>query len=253
MPRHIEAYMDGVALSSVGPVIIQQVYEDAPTLEIMEGERPGRYGTRMINKKRQSLKVTIEMAIRELFDLQARASIMESVAAWARGSILELSNRPARRLSVVCTGVPTLGAVRDYTATARIELTAYEIPYWEDKLNSTLSLTGTSTSGSLTVPGTVPSPVCLDVVPSATLTSFSVTVGDETIALTGLSVAANGHLLFARDERDDLKITYNGVSQLSKRSAASADDLMPSPGSVTVSITADKSVSVGVSARGRWE
>ena len=44
MPRHVEAWIDGVALSSVGPFLIQQVYEDAPALEITEGERPGRSG-----------------------------------------------------------------------------------------------------------------------------------------------------------------------------------------------------------------
>ena len=65
MPRHIDAWMDGVGIASVGPILIRQVREDPPVMEIQTGERPGRYGQRVLSKKRQSLKVTLECNVRE--------------------------------------------------------------------------------------------------------------------------------------------------------------------------------------------
>lgn len=243
--------MDGVALSTVGPFIIREVHEDPPTMEITNGERPGGYGQRLILKKRQSLKVAIEVVIRELFDLSARVRHAEALAAWAQGSVLELSNHPGRRLLVYCSGEPAVGEVRDYNSVLRVELTADTVPYWEDATPSLA--TAASTSGTLYVPGTALTPVGLTVTPTEdTLTEFSVTVGGQTIALTSLSVPQDGVLRFDRDSRDDLMISYNGASMLSKRSAASADDLFTAPGLAAYSYTADADCDVVLSVRGRW-
>jgi len=249
--RHVEAWMDGVALSTVGPFIIREVYEDPAVLEILNGDRPGGYGQRMLLKKRQSLKVAIEVVILELFDLPARARHAEALAAWARGSVLELSNHDGRRLLCYCSAEPALGSVRDYNSALRVEFTADSVPYWEDKVPT--AVTASSASGTLYVPGTADAPVCLTVKPTGgALSAFSVTVGGQTVALTGLSVAQNGVLSFERDERDDLMIKYGGASQLSKRSAASADDLIAAPGSAAFSYTAGTACTVVFSVRGRW-
>ena len=253
MPRHIELYMDDVALSSVGPVLVQQVHEDAPTLELMEGDRLGRYGQRLLGRKRQSLKVSVELAIRELFDLTVRARVMESIAAWAQGSKLEMSNRPHRCLMVACTGEPALTDVRDYTARIRIEWTAYTVPFWQDRGYTVCSMAeGQSGSSTLWIPGSVESPVSLSVTASAALTSFSVTVGGHTVAISGLSVPAGGVLEFGRDALDNLMISLSSVSQLSHRSAASDDDLMAPPGYVPISYTADAACTVTFKSRGRY-
>lgn len=253
MPRHMEAWMDGVALSTLGAILIQQVHEDAPALEITEGERPGRYGLRLLTRKRQTLKVTIEVALRERFDLALRARLLEDLAAWAQGSVLELSNHPERRLQVQCTGEPTLGEVRDYTSSIRMEFTAHAVPYWEDCSSSGIAVSGSSGSGTLLIPGTVPAPVSLTVKPTGgQLTSFSVTVGGQQITLAGLSVARNSLLFFERDARDDLAIRSGTGSLLSKRSAASVDDLLVAPGKTTVSFTANTACTVTFSVRGRW-
>ena len=253
MPRDVDAWMDGVALSTLGAILIQQVHEDPAQLEIITGERPGRYGERLISTRRQSLRVAIEAAIQERFDLAARSSIQEQLAAWAHGSILELSNHPGRRLLVSCSAEPALGEVRDYTTNLRMEFTAHAVPFWEDSQPSSIVVSGSSGSGTLLIPGTEHAPVCLSVKPTgAALTSFTATVAGQQIALAGLNVAKNGVLSFARDSRDDLIILYNGASQLSKRSAASADDFLPSPGNAAVSFTANTACTVTFSARGRW-
>lgn len=253
MPRHVDAWMDGVALSTVGPILIKQVYEDPPTLDIQNSEKPGGYGQRMLSKKRQSLKVALECQIRELYDLAVRTRAAEELSRWVQGSILELSNHPDRRLQCYCSAEPTLGAVRDYTSTIRVEFTADAVPYWEDKLSSEIAFSASSGSGTLLVPGTVETPVCISVKPTgAALSSFSVTVAGQTIALSSLGVAKNSLLYIERDARDDLCIRSGATSLMSKRSAASADDLFVKPGSAAVSFAANTTCTVTISARGRW-
>ena len=256
MARHIDAWMDGVALTNIGPILIRQVYEDPPTLEISTGEKPGRYGQRMLQRKRQSLKVAIECQIRELYDLPKRARIVEEMARWASGSVLQLSNHPGRQLHVYCSGEPTLGDVRDYTSAIRMEFTADDVPFWEDKAPTRVTLSGDDEEDELMIPGTVPAPVSLTVTvssaSSAALTDFSVTVGDQTIVLDELEIAAAGTVTFERDARDNLMIRSGTTSLLSKRTAESADDLLAGPGVTAVSFTSDVACSVVYSVRGRW-
>ena len=253
MPRHVEAWMDGVALSSIDAVMIRQIHEDPPQLEIVTGERPGRYGERLISTTRKSIRVVIEVVIRELFDLGKRTRIQERLAAWTMGSVLELSNHPGRRLRVTCSAQPTLGDVRDYTQSLRMEFTAHAVPYWEDAGRTQLTLNGSKNSGKLFIPGTVRTPVSLSIRPTGgKLTAFTATVEGMSIALNGLSVAQDEELRFERDVRDDLAIVQGGASRLSRRSAESADDLLASPGRAAVGFAANTQCTVTFSVRGRW-
>lgn len=252
MPRHIEAWMDGVALSTVGPILIRQVYEDPPTLEISNGDRPGRYGQRMLYRKRQSLKLAIECQIRELYDLAARSRITESLYRWASGSELQLSNHPGRHLSCYLSAEPALGEARDYTSAIRMEFTADDVPYWEDDVPERLTISGTNQTGDLMIQGTVPSPVSLTATAGGALTSFSVSAGSSTVVLTGLSIAQNSVITFERDSLDNLLIRSGDTVLLNKRSASSSDDLMAGPGLTEVSFTANASCEVIFTARGRW-
>ena len=253
MPRHVEAWMDGVALSSVGRVLIRQVREEAPTLAIQTGEKAAGSGQRLLSKKRQSLKLSLDCQIRELFDLAVRSRAVEEIGRWAQGSVLELSNHADRRLQVYCSAEPALGDVRDYTASIRVEFTADAVPFWEDLAPAQLVKTGSSGSGSLLVPGTAEAPMCVSVKPTGgALSSFTADVDGQQIALSGLSVAQNSLLLLERDARDDLVIRSGETRLMNKRSAASADDLLVKPGIVSVSFTANTACEVTFSIRGRW-
>lgn len=251
--RHIDATMDGVALTTIGGIIVKEAHEDAPTMEITSGERPGRYGQLLLGKKRQSLKVAVECLIMEIHNLATRTAKAEALAKWADGSVLELSNHPGRVLNGYLSAAPALGEVRDYNSTLRVEFTADVIPYWEDKTATTVTDSGTEESGNLTVPGSAPTPISITVKPnSGTLTSFSVTVGGQTIALTDISVGTLQTLYIDRDARDSLRIRRGSTSYMSKRTAASADDLMVNPGTVAYSFTANTACSVTFSFKGRW-
>lgn len=254
--RHIEVILDGIALSSLGPFLVQQVHEDAPTMESTTAERPGRAGSLPISVLRKELRIAVELMIRERFDLAWRAAVLETLAAWAGGEhILQLSSRPDRRLRVVCTSVPSLLEVRNPAAILRIEFTAFTVPYWEDQETTRLSLdNGAAGSGELLVHGSAPSPVGLIVTPTGgTLSSFSATVGGHTVALAGLSIAQNVQLLFYQDSRDCLMIESAETSLLSARTAASADELLADPGRIAVSYTASTACGVTFISRGRWK
>lgn len=255
MPRHMEAWMDGVQLSSLGDILIQQVYENAPSMEEVTGEIPGRYGQRLFTHDRQTLSVAIEMAIRERFDLAMRSNIAQEIRRWCAGSVLELSNHPGQQLRVVCTALPQLGEVRNYAANLRAEFTAYDNPFWEETVPVTETASGTSGNVALFVPGSAPyMPVDITVSPAeGTLTSFYVRADHGgNITLNDISVAAGGTLTFSRGIRDTLMIRANGASCMSKRTISSSDDLLVIPGSNTINFTANVSCDVTVSIRGRW-
>lgn len=253
MPRHVEAWMDGMALSAIGPFSIKQVTEAAPTMSTQTGERAGRYGQIITGRKRQSLKVTMDVVILELHDLARRARLTEQLAAWAAGRVLELSHHQGRRLHVTCTGVPTVGNARDYNAAIRIEWTAFAVPYWEDTTENAATLTGSTGTGTLWIDGTEETPV--DVRVEATggkLTSFLVTVAGRRIELKELNLPKGSVLTFSRDDRDDLIIRCGTEGLLSHRTAGSADDLMVRPGSTYINYTANTSCRVTYIAHGRW-
>ena len=129
MARHIEAWMDGVRLSDIGAIVIDDVDEPGPEIEITYGPRNFRGGQTVQKRRRKSLRLTIHAKVHELFDLSKRNAIRQAIAEWCDGSILELSNHQDQQLHVICKGEPGLGAVRDFSALLDIELEANEIPY----------------------------------------------------------------------------------------------------------------------------
>ena len=252
--RHIDATMDGVALSSIGGIIIREAHEDAPTIEVTNGERPGRHGQLLLNRKRQSIKVALDCIIMEIFNLQTRTAKAEALAKWANGSVLELSNHPGRVLNGYLSAEPTLGDVRDYTSSLRVEFTADVIPFWENKTATTKTLSNaTNGTMSTTIPGTVKTPVSVTVSPvSGTLTDLTLNIGGNIITLEEMSVGTLQTLYIDRDDRDNLRIRRGTTSYMNKRTAASADDLFVSPGSVSFSVSANVACNFIFSFKGRW-
>ena len=255
MARHIEAWMDGVQLSSIGPILIQDVNEPSPDMEITYTARSQRNGQDIQNRRRKALRVTLQTALREIFDLSKRTQALQAMGGWAQGNILELSNHPDQRLHVICKSEPALGNVRQYTTEIPIEFEASVIPFWEEKYPSTASGSGASGSLSMLIPGTAPEvPVEITFTPGSTISALTVTVAcggvTRQIALSGMSVS--GAIVFGRDDQDRLTIKSGSTSLLRYRSAASADDLLIPAGKATISWSASASGSISVSARGRW-
>ena len=255
MARHVEAWMNGVQLSSIGPVLIQDVQENAPTQETTYMARPLRSGQDVQKNRRTSLRVTIQAAIRELYDLPRRTAVLQQIAAWAACGVLELSNHPGQRLHVIGKASPALGNVRDYTNRIAIELEADTVPYWEAIATMTATGTGASGTENLNIEGTAREiPIEVAFTPSGTLTDLTVSVScggvTRQIALSGMSIS--GSVIFGRDDCDRLTIKNGSTSLLRYRTAASADDLIVPHGAATVSWQASVTGEITFQARGRW-
>lgn len=258
MARRIDAWMDGKSLRSIGGILIQGVNEPPADRQFTTSDRLYRSGLRVTEDRRTNLRITIECAIWELYDLKKRNNILQAIAEWADGSILELSNHADQRLHVIRRTEPSLGEVRDYTQQISIELQAPNIPYWEDKLPNKVTGSGSSGSTTLLIPGTAKEiPVEAKITPTGgAMTSLAVTVScggvTRSIALSGINIGTSSNVIFGRDDEDRLTIKSGSTSLLRYRTAASADDLILPHGNATVSWTANVAVSAEFSTRGRW-
>ena len=259
MARHMDAWMDGVKLADVGAILIQQVDESPAEMEITYGTRPIRPGSDVLQNKRKSLKVTLTCAIREIKDLKVRTHILQRMAAWASGSILELSNHPDQQLRVRCKAFPALGSVRDYTSEIKIELEAAEFPYWEDTVPMEWTASSSASgSKSIIIPGTAQSPITFRFTPSGAMSNGTLTVTatgggiTKQIVLSGLNVSSGAVLELGPDSMDRFLIHAGTSNYLSCRSMASADDLVLPAGIATVSWVSSVAGAVGIHVRGRW-
>lgn len=258
MARHIDAWMDGRKLSSIGPVVIQDVDEPGPEVEITYATRPGHGGQIVKERRRKKLSVTINAQINELFDLKRRAEIRAAIAEWCDGEVLELSNHPGQWLHVICKNAPGIGKARDFNSVIAVELEANEIPYWEDKFPvGATGTAGTTGSASLLIPGScreIPVNAVFTPASGSTVTSLTVTVSSggvsRSISLSGIS--ASGDVVFSRNQFDILTIYTGTTNLLPYRTEASADDLYVPAGTVTCTWTANCGVTPVFSARGRW-
>ena len=258
MARHVDVWMDGVRLADIGGILLQQVTESPPEMEVTYGARPIRSGRDILTDKRQALQVSITLVIRELFDLIKRNAILQALAQWASGSVLELSNHPGQVLHVRCKSFPSLGEVRNYAAEIKIDLEAAEIPFWVEKIPVSITKAAPQTGSlSLFVPGTALTPVNVSCVTNGNLSDFSLAVSSsgtsKTITLAGMTGLSAGSVVDLKNDTNDRFVIVNGADSLLRyRSMLSADDLMVSPGNVTLNWSMNVSGTMTVTAAGRW-
>lgn len=253
--RRMNVWMNDAALRDVDSrIYIQRITEPEADATLEWGSCPGIAGQRLLRRTRQSKRVRIEFDIRELFDLRARAAIVNAVNAWAADGILKVSYRPEQQLCAVLTQAAALDDARDVTGRYAIEYTAGPSPYWEDETQTTLALAaGTTGSGTIIVPGHAKTPAEVTVTPSsATLNALSVTIAGQQMQFASLGVGAGVALQIGHDARGLLTIKAGNTGKLDKRSAASVDDFAIAPGSASVSFAADVACTVNVSVRGRY-
>lgn len=251
--RRQNAWIDGESLRGLdGRIIVRRILEDAPQVEMTYGDIPGGHGQRYLGRRRINRRVSIVIAIRELYDLSARARVVDAVNAWAKDGVLTVSYRPNQRLLVRRAGPAATGDVRDYNADIQIDFDAPASPFWEDAFPARLSLSGESGSGSVVVTGTAPGLAAVTVTPEAALTALTVTAGATAMAFEGLAIPAGQPVTIDHDDHGYLRIASGGASLLSKRTAASADELLGGPGPCACAFTADAACQVDFAIRGRY-
>lgn len=251
--RRLNAWINGVSLRELDSRIhVVNITEDAPDQELTWATAQGRSGQRLLSRTRSSKRISIEFDIRELYDIAARAGIVDAVNRWARDGLLTVSYRPEQRLRVLLTKAAEFGAARNITDSYTVEVTAATEPYWEYVAPVELQLTGTSGEGVIVLPGSAMAAPVIDITPgNASLQTLELVVAGQTLEFADLGVAKGKTLRIAHDSAGLLSVATSTASKLSKRTPESADDIMVSPGAVSIQYTANTSCTVAVSIRGR--
>lgn len=246
-----EAYMDGTALSSLDPsILVLDIQPVAPQINSTFASLANRPGSMVMRRKKASASVQITFEIHE-YNIAKRQSVCQRVAKWADGAILVTNDRPDQRLHCICEQYPVVSA-KGWTEPITMTFTGYLIPYWEEANPVTVSLTGTDEETTVYIPGNAGEAlVSATVKANASVSSFTLTVGDTSITLSGLSMAANDTVTIAYDENLIQSIKKGNTSILDKRTGA--DDLLAKSGEmVDFSIIASASVTATFTVRGCW-
>ena len=255
MRTRYDVYMDGLPLDAIDPAIyVTDVQENPVSYEPTTLQRAKGDGLWVLRRLRDSLQVKVEFMVRER-DVTRRAEVLNRVAAWAMdGNFLALGYRPGQRLRILCETLPAITSALKWSQVLSMTFTAYAMPYWEAETPIRASFTGTGGTASIRQAGNAPCYLEADVTPSSgTLTSLSLTADGQTMAFDWLSVGSGKMLKIFYDDQWILRAEVDGASVLSKRTSGSDDDLILPPGKfTTVTISADKAVSVTLKARGLW-
>ena len=247
MTSRYEAYMDGIALSSLDPSIyvLNIQYGDVQQ-SVSTRTVAGRPGARIIKKTFDRASVTILFEIHE-YNTEKRQAVCQKIQKWANGSILSASDRPGQQLRCVCEVYPKVNA-KEWTESISMTFAGYNPPYWE---NENETIIKTTSSKKAYVPGNAPETLVSAVVTAnASISTLTLTTGSKSLILA-VSAVQNDKIYVGYDENRILYIKKNSTSILDKRTGA--DDLtVPCGGFSTFSVSADASVSAEFRVRGCW-
>jgi len=251
----LEAYMDGIPLTSLGRVTITDISHNAATLAVSTAPLANVHGDRVLDRRWSQAAVTITVVLGGDSPAE-RQELCQSVAAWAKGRILQTSDRYGQQLRCICTVPPQIQNTINRVERISMTFTAYQNPFWEDEYPLMVTLSGTNDSGSIYVPGNVPAQTVLEIEAapmSGTLNDLAITAGEHTLSFEGLGATALSPLKIVYTDQMIQKITVGDTSALDKRTRSSADDLLAEIGGHTViGITANVGANVRFLARGKW-
>lgn len=249
-----EAALDGKPLTAIAPeLLLLDIQEAEPKEDSQSTPRAMHHGSLRFGWARRSLKVTLICMIRTQH-IEHRTQVMQQVAAWAaNGGWLTINTRPGQRLRVAAEKLPTIGSANKWTDEIKIELVAFERPYWE-MINAASAVI--TDAGVLRFGGMLPtSPAEVSAVNLGTeaMTSITFRCGETAITLSGLKLAAGKTVSITYTDADLMQILADGASALSCRTADSDDDLQAAILTDNpISVTADQPVSATFSVRGRF-
>ena len=273
-----------VALSTLSDKIyIRDIIEEPYEEEIFKASKAYYAGQRVSTKVRRALSVRVVFVVRER-NPQKRAEIFDSIASWAESDrTLYVNYRTitrvtesgytyteGRRLSrVVVTEPPAINSANKWTKDVAITFTAFDVPYWEDESKYGYSFAANTLdifsrylySGNIYNRGTAESPVTMRITndSSSQLQSMNIRCGNSWFYFENLDIDPGAGLEIDYDSDSGiLQILERrsdgllGVNKMPCRTAESQDDLMISPGAVSVQVSANVAVSGYFYCRGRY-
>ncbi len=256
------AALNEVQLDSLDDrILVQGVDEASGKDQITAVSLFGGAGQRITNRHRDHLEVTVRFSLRvRKNDMQTRSAILERINAWAEpGGWLALNYKPGRRLRVVCAQYPAAGDPWNWTGVYAIVFRAYAVPFWQQDPPGMLTATGSSITRSIGVGGNTDTVLELSFKNTSGVScdTFTVSAGSSVISLSSLGLASGETLHIDHTEDGLLRIriqsssgSYRGA--LDKRTPESSDDLWVRPGTVAVSVTAQRTGTLTLSCAGRY-
>ena len=238
-------------------IVIRSISFGEISNTISTTSRMGGFGQRITGDHADTMDVVLSFAINvRNDDMITRRQIYEDACKWAQQcGWMTVNFLPDRRLWVDRALIQGAGDMRDWSGEYSITFRAYSVPFWQDVLPVSVTKTSYS-SGSFTLPVPGQFQTVAEVefknTSGSAVTSFSITAGGSTIALTGISIANNATLKIYHENNGILRIKNGSTSVYDKRTAASADDLYVNPGNVTVTLSAGGAGTVKVSVCGRY-
>lgn len=208
----------------------------------------GRYSSKGDYIKEAKISVSFEV---HEYRTERRQEIVQNVAIWAsKGGWLKTSDRMSQRIYVKLTRLPAVVSAMRWTDNLSVEFTAFDFPFWVDEYPTEITLARNG-SGSLFVPGMRSTPAELTVTATAAVSRVEVHAGDSKLILDGISMVSGDVVNVSyTDDHHILEIKQGNTSLLNKRTAASDDDLIVSPGTNAVSFTADGNATCVLSVKG---
>lgn len=261
MISRYEAYVDGIALSSIHPAIyVEDIKYQEPNVQYRTNTFGYRDGAIIDSRYMDKSSATISFSLR-LYDTVERQKVLGQINKWANGSALKTSDKEGLQLECVCDKYPVIGSAKKWTDILSVTFSAYAIPFWQDAIPTTANITGTVQqdgilrgAGSFIVPGNAGNAYCaVDVTAGSALTALSVYCGDTQLALEGVNIPAGAVVKFGYDKNGILRITCNGTSLLDRRTPISSDNLLAVCGKVNhIGFAATATAVARFSVRGCW-
>lgn len=250
MASRFDATLNGVSLLQTVPgIIVVDIEYDPAEIEDVSMEKGSGHGLIVTKRRFKGASVIIRYDL-SIYDPEARQMAIWAVQGWAiNGGILRTSDRDGQRLKVRCSKPPSVGSALRWTNLLEVQFQADENPFWEADTESTTTITE---SGNLTVGGVVDNaPVSATITSSSTIQQVTVTCGQTSMTLSGISVATGTSIVIDYDDNGFLRIKAGNTSLMQYRTGS--DDLLAPCGKrTTVSVSANVAVSCVLRARGRW-
>lgn len=252
MKSRYEAFIDGIALSSVNPnLIILDIAHVVANPSIQTASVAKRNGSIPMDESQNGSAVVITFEL-HIYSISERQRVCQQVVQWAKGNILETNDRNGQRLHVKCTQFPSISSAVKWTAPLTVTFTAFEHPHWEEKTPSQVQTSASGEEILLFVPGNAGDALVeVDIQPNATTQNITVSVGNTSMTLTGISATASDLVTIGYDDKGFLFIKKGETSLMGKRTGS--DDLLAECGKLnTVSFECSADVTVTFKARGLW-
>lgn len=253
MISRYEVWLNNVPLSGIDDrLAILDISYDPVAIQNKTSIPAGRNGSMVTARRQEKTAVTVTFEL-HIYNTQERQQVCQQVAAWAmHGGMLKTSDRPGQRLRCVCDNPPVISSALKWTDALSVSFGGYVLPYWEQDVPSRVT---TNDETTLFVAGNALQDAFVEVTvtPTVAITRLTVTAGETEITLSGINIPAEQTVKFWYDDDMFLHIDSGATGLLSKRSAASDDDLLiPCNKRSTVAVSASGAVSATFSARGLW-